>query len=81
MKRTLFSAFAGAGIGMLAATAIGAMTRATSTPDGLAIILFIGVFLAGTCAIAGAIVGGVADLIEFFKKKEEARQIQERRTS
>jgi len=33
------------------------------------------IFLAGTGAIAGAIIGGVADLKEFFRKKDQASRI------
>ena len=77
MGRTLFSSFAGAGIGFLVAFVIASMTGALSTPDGGAGILFVGTFLGGIGAIAGAIIGGVADLLEFFKRREEARQAQE----
>jgi hypothetical protein len=34
--------------------------------------MFVGVFLGGTGAIAGAIIGGVADLLAFFRRKERA---------
>jgi hypothetical protein len=77
MKHTLFYSFAGAGIGFLVAIAIALMTDALSTRDGGAIIMFLGAFLAGPGAIAGAIIGGVADLLVFFKKREEARLLQE----
>jgi hypothetical protein len=37
------------------------------------------IFLAGTGAIAGAIIGGVADLREFFRRKDQApREAQDR---
>jgi hypothetical protein len=38
--------------------------------DTAAIALFLGSFLAGAGAIAGAVVGSVADLREFFAKKD-----------
>jgi len=42
-------------------------------------MLFVGCFLAGAGAIAGAIIGGVADLQEFFKRKDQApREAQDR---
>ena len=37
--------------------------------------MFVGSFLAGTGAIAGAIIGGVADLLEFFRKKDQASRM------
>jgi hypothetical protein len=44
--------------------------------------LFVGVFLAGTGAIAGAIIGAVADLREFFRRKDQAqREVQDRHKS
>jgi hypothetical protein len=76
MKHTLFYSFAGAGIGFLVAIAIALMTDALSTRDGGAIIMFLGAFLAGPGAIAGAIIGGVADLLVYFKRREQTRQSQ-----
>jgi hypothetical protein len=35
--------------------------------------LFVGIFLAGSGAIAGAIIGGVADLLKFVRRRERAR--------
>lgn len=78
MKRTLLGSFAGAGIGFLVPVAIGVMTGAIPHPGGGCLVFF-GVFLAGTGAIAGALIGGVADLLVFFKKREEASRLQERR--
>jgi hypothetical protein len=77
MKRTLFCSFVGAGIGVLAAIVFGSMTGALSSRDGGAlIILFIGTFLAGIGAIAGAIIGGVAELMTFLREKEQTRESQ-----
>jgi uncharacterized membrane protein len=77
MGRIAICSFAGAGIGFLVAFAIGLLGDALSYSDGQAIFLFIGVFLAGTGAIAGAIVGGAADLLAFFKRRELPDQTQE----
>jgi hypothetical protein len=74
MRRTLLCCFAGAGTGFFFAFVLAVTTSALSTPDGGAILLLVGAFLAGIGAIAGAIVGVVADLLEFFKKREHSRQ-------
>jgi hypothetical protein len=84
MRRTLLGSVVGAGIGILVTCAFGLMTGTFSSHSGNwdgAIVLFIGVFLAGTGAVAGAIVGGVADLLAFFKEREETRQLQDYRRS
>lgn len=52
------------------------MTGAFSTRDGAGIVLFVGTFLAGAGAIAGAVIGGVAELLVFFQRREQARQSQ-----
>ncbi len=71
MARTLLCSLAGAVGGFLVgAAAVRSMTPYAS--DTTAIILFVGIFLAGTGAIAGAIIGGVADLQEFFRRKDQA---------
>ena len=73
MGRTLVSSLAGAGVGFLVGIA-GVYMVSGSQParDTGAVILFVGAFLAGAGAIAGAIIGGVADLREFFTRKGEA---------
>jgi hypothetical protein len=68
MGRTLIYPFAGAVIGFLAAFVIVPM-MAGSASDTAAITLFVGTFLAGTGAIAGAIVGAVA----YSKNKQQTR--------
>ena len=69
MGRTLLYPFAGAGIGFLVAFVIVAMMAgAQPSSDWAVITLFVGTFLAGTGAIAGAIIGGV----EFFKRRQQA---------
>ena len=77
MVRTALSSFAGAGIGFVAALVIvGVMAGPSPARDTAAITLFVGTFLAGTGAIAGAIVGGVA---EYFDRTERMRQARVRR--
>lgn len=80
MGRTLLCSLAGAGAGFLVgfAVVLVAAGRQPASDTGPA-IMFVGVFLAGTGAIAGAIIGGVADLREFFRKKDQApREAQDR---
>lgn len=80
MGRTCLCSFAGAGIGFLVGFAIvRMMAGAEPARDTTAIAVFVGIFLAGTGAIAGAIIGGVADFREFFRRKEQApREAQDR---
>jgi hypothetical protein len=78
MGRTLLYPFAGAGIGFLVAFVIVRIMAGASPPsDTTAITLFVGTFLAGTGAIAGAIIGGV----ESFKRRQQAREEQVQRES
>jgi hypothetical protein len=73
MGRTLLCSLAGAGAGFLVGSAAVSITAgAQPASDTGAITLFVGCFLAGTGAIAGAIIGGVADLREFFRRKDQA---------
>jgi hypothetical protein len=73
MVRTLLCSLAGAGAGFLVGFAAVSMTLgAQSSRDIVAVMLFVSIFLAGTGAIAGAIIGGVADLREFFTRKDQA---------
>jgi hypothetical protein len=80
MGRTLLCSLAGTGVGFLVGfaavyTAFGAQPARDTGP----IALFVGIFLAGTGAIAGAIIGGVADLRESFRRKDQAqRETQDR---
>ncbi len=80
MGRTLLCSLAGAGAGFLVGFAAVLMAfGAQPARDTGAIALFVGIFLAGTGAIAGAIIGGVADLREFFRRKDQApREAQDR---
>jgi hypothetical protein len=71
MPPTLLYSLAGAGVGFLVAIVIVRMFAGTPPPsDTAAITLFVGTFLAGCGAIAGAITGGVA---EFLRKPKQAR--------
>jgi len=80
MGRTLLCSLAGAGAGFLVGFAVVRMTAgAQPASDTGPAIMFVGVFLAGTGAIAGAIIGGVADLLAFFRRKDQApREAQDR---
>jgi hypothetical protein len=72
MSRTLFGSLAGAGIGFLVGYAGVLIILGTEpTRDTSAVVLFLGSFLAGTGAIAGAVIGGVADLREGCTKKKQ----------
>jgi hypothetical protein len=78
MERAWLYSVAGAGIGFLAACVIVRMMAGESPPsDTTAITLFVGTFLAGAGAIAGAISGGVA---EFLTRTEQAREAEGQRT-
>jgi hypothetical protein len=76
----LLCSLAGAGVGFLVGFAIVHIAAdAQPARDTGPASLLVGVFLAGSGAIAGAIIGGVADLREFFKKKDQApRETQDR---
>ena len=79
MGRTCLCSFAGAGIGFLAGLAIvGMMCGGSPSRDTAAITLFVGTFLAGCGAIAGAICGGVA---EYLHRSDRAREARVERTS
>ena len=80
MGRTLLCSLAGAGAGFLVGFVVVRMAAgAQPASDTGPVIVFVGIFLAGTGAIAGAIIGGVADLLEFFRRKDQApREAQDR---
>jgi len=74
MGRTSLCSFAGAGIGFLAACLlVQMMTGGAPSRDTAAITLFVGTFLAGTGAIAGAIAGGMAELRARADRASEAQ--------
>jgi hypothetical protein len=72
MVRTLIGSVAGAGTGcFVAVVAVQIAAGGQPGSDAGPVTLFVGVFLAGAGAIAGAIIGGVADLVAFFKRKNQ----------
>jgi hypothetical protein len=82
MLRTLLCSLAGAAAGFLLSTVVISIAASGSRPDATdttAIISLMGLLLAGMGAIAGAIVGGAADLREYFKRRDrESRNSQNR---
>jgi hypothetical protein len=77
MVRTLLCSLAGAVIGFMVTATVILMVASSvggrpSATDTVPIISILGILVAGLGAIAGAIIGGVADLKEFYKKKEQA---------
>jgi hypothetical protein len=83
MGRTLLCSLAGAGAGFLAGfVVVGLAAGAQPASDTGPATLIVGVFLAGTGSIAGAIIGGVADLRELFRSKDQAQSgVQDRHKS
>jgi branched-subunit amino acid ABC-type transport system permease component len=75
--------FAGAGVGFLAGLLLILLLSRTTGPqppsDTGPAALFVGVFLAGAGAVAGAVVGGVADLLAFFRRRDEAARNAQKR--
>lgn len=71
MVRTLAGSLVGAGAGFLAGflgmTAVLSMME-EGGKDTLAVSIFVGVFLTGAGAIAGAVIGAVADLLAYYRK-------------
>jgi hypothetical protein len=75
MVRTLLCSLAGAVSGFVAGLAVVVVTAGPQPhSDTGPFAMLVGVFLAGAGAIAGAVIGGVADLIEFSKRKDRARR-------
>lgn len=81
MKRTLLGSFAGAGIGFLVpfATVLLVTGSLPTRDEGSGMLVLVGFFLAGAGAIAGAVIGGVAELLAYFKNREQERQSREHR--
>lgn len=74
MSRSFIGSLAGAGVGFLVAcVGIAILSGGESSRDTGGIILLLGSFLAAAGAIAGAVIGGVADLREYFTKKDQAK--------
>lgn len=75
MGRTLLCSLGGALSGFILTAVVISITAGASSGrpgDAGPIIAIIGIFIAGMGAIAGAIVGGVADLREFFRRRDQA---------
>lgn len=73
MARTALYSFAGAGVGfLLAFVAVAAMTGREPAHDTAGISLVLGSVVAGLGAVAGALIGGTADLLDYFRKRDDA---------
>ena len=73
MSRTLFSSLVGAGAGFLAGfVGVSMVSGSQPTSDTAPIIVFFGGLLAGLGAIAGALIGGSAELRDAVRQKEQA---------
>jgi hypothetical protein len=73
MGRTLVSSLAGAVVGFLIGMVlVVVMSGSPPARDTAGIALLVGVFLAGSGAVAGAIIGGVADLREHLTRNGQA---------
>jgi hypothetical protein len=70
--RTLTGSLVGGGIGFMAgAVVILALSVETgSSGDVVPACVFVGILLAGPLAIAGAVVGGVADLLAYYRRMD-----------
>ncbi len=75
MSRAFMGSLAGATVGSLVGF-VGVMivSGGEVARDTGAMILILGSFLAGLGAIAGAVIGGVADLREISQKKDQASE-------
>lgn len=73
MSRTLASSIAGACVGFFTGfVGVIVIVGTEPTSDIRPIVVFLGSFLAGAGAIAGAVIGGVADLRESCKKRDQS---------
>jgi NhaP-type Na+/H+ or K+/H+ antiporter len=87
MVRTLRYSLAGAGVGFFVGLVLVILLSRmgggpVSVSDIVTATVFFGGFLAGPGAIAGAVIGGVADLLAYFRRRDEAlRQAQAQRDS
>ena len=71
MLRTCLCSLTGAGLGFLAAfILVGIMSGPEPAKDMGWIVLFLGALLSVGGAIAGAVTGGAADLLEYFKRRD-----------
>jgi hypothetical protein len=81
MIRTLLCSLAGGGAGCFVGLALALVQVASRTPGpqptndpGLFVAFVVGVFLAGAGVIAGTVIGGVADLLAYFKRRDRVRK-------
>jgi hypothetical protein len=73
MVRTFLCSLAGAGAGFFVAyVVVQMMTAGQPTSETAFVTLFFGCLLGGSGAVAGALIGGVADLLAYFKRRDEA---------
>ena len=71
MVRTFVFSLTGAGVGFFVGSALVAMMSGGQPAHDTAFVcLFFGSLLAGAGAVAGAIIGGVADLLSFFRNRD-----------
>jgi hypothetical protein len=74
MRRALLGCFAGIGGGFLLAFLLVVITGVAASHERKGFVLVVGTFLAGPGAIAGAVVGGVADLLDYYRRRDQDRQ-------
>lgn len=75
MGRTLLCSLGGALAGFILTAVVIPIAAGVSggrPTEAGPLIAIVGVFIAGMGAIAGGIVGGVADLREFFRRRDQA---------
>ena len=72
MRRTLVCSLAGAGVGFLVGfLPVRLLAGFQGAGDATAVAVFIGVFLAGSGGIAGAVIGGVTELLKVYRAKDD----------
>ena len=73
MVRTCLCSLVGAGVGFaLAFVLVMIIFGDQPARDTAAVTVFLGALLAVGGAIAGALIGGAADLLQYFRKRDEA---------
>jgi len=73
MSRSLICSLGGAAVGfMIACVGVSIASGGETARDTAAITLLVGSLLAAGGAVAGAVIGGVADLRESVKRKRDA---------
>ncbi len=83
MVRTCLCSFAGAAVGFLFGLVLVVLIPLTAgaglPSEAVPIGALFGGFLAGTGTVAGALIGGVADLLAYFKRRDEAARNAQKR--